>query len=121
MKTCDILSFFLVCKVMEINVDVDDEPIEEPPLDLDAAAQHWAEDWIGWKCEICFEYAKDQLGIDWQELKEECCVYTDRIDGSKWVVCDSCGCRYHLKCVTNESEQEVAKKRFYCTFGECKK
>ena len=76
---------------------------------LDPATQAYAEDCLGWKCVICNVFAKDQIGIHMQELDGETSVFTDQFDGSKWVICDKCGSKYHLKCVTSESEAKVAQ------------
>ena len=41
-------------------------------------------------------------------------------DNTKWVQCDVCMTKYHLKCVTGESEEKVEKEVFVCTFMGCK-
>ena len=49
-------------------------------------------------------------------------VFTDGIDGSKWVLCTTSKKLYHLKCVTGDTEQQIHAKRwpFTFTFNECK-
>ena len=41
-------------------------------------------------------------------------------DNTKWVRCEICQTKYHLACVTAESEEKVAKDIFVCTFMGCK-
>ena len=43
-----------------------------------------------WRCLICNKEAQDQLGIEEQFLGDGKVVFTDGIDGSKWVYCISC-------------------------------
>ena len=87
---------------------------------LHPSSQAYAEDCLGIKCFICDIPSKDPLGVHDQLLQSEKVVFTDRSDGSKWVNCDKCGKIYHLKCVTSETEQEVSKKVFVCTFNGCR-
>ena len=89
-------------------------------MDIDPVTQAYAEDCLQWQCTICNIFARDQLGLQEEEFAEDLCVYTDRFDGSKWVKCDKCNHSYHLQCVTSDSEDKVAKQRFYCTFMGCK-
>ncbi len=91
------------------------------PIELDAVTHAYAEDCLGWKCTICQLSAKDQLGLQDEWLGCDTTVYTYRFDGSKWVACDECNNKYHLKCVTHQTEEAViANGRFFCTFLECK-
>ena len=66
--------------------------------------------------------AKDQISIEDQFLADDFVIFTDGIDGSKWVFCTTCKKAYHLQCVTYESEQHIKASRwpFTCTFNECK-
>ena len=49
-------------------------------------------------------------------------VFTDAVDGSKWVFCTGCKQAYHLQCVTSCTELQLEAKGwpFTCTFNECK-
>ena len=53
----------------------------------------------GWKCYICCVEVKDQVGLEMQQIGDGI-VYTDGIDGSKWICCQKCKKTYHLECVT---------------------
>ena len=90
-------------------------------IELDPYLHAYASDSLGWKCFICNEEAKDQIGIEEQFLADYYVVFTDCIDGSKWVFCTSCKKPYHLKCVTSDSEQQIQIKGwpFTCSFNEC--
>ena len=72
----------------------------------------------GWKCYICCVEAKDQVGLEMQHIGDGV-VYTDGIDGSKWICCQKCKKTYHLECVTEHKEGEI-KSPFLCTFNECR-
>ena len=41
-----------------------------------------------WKCYICCVEAKDQVGLEMQHIGDGV-VYTDGIDGSKWICCQN--------------------------------
>ena len=88
----------------------------------DAYLQAYAVTCLGWKCFICNEEAKDQIGIQMQFLGDGQVVFTDEVDGSKWVFCTGCKQAYHLQCVTSCTEQQLEAKGwpFTCTFNECK-
>ena len=73
----------------------------------------------GWKCYICCVEAKDQVGLEMQYIGDGI-VYTDGIDGSKWISCQKCKKTYHLECVTEDKEGEI-KSPFLCTFNECRR
>ena len=90
--------------------------------DIDAFYQAYALSIFGWKCLICNNEAKDQIGIEMAWLGDEQVVYTDSIDGSKWVRCNVCKEAYHLACVTSQTEEQVEAKGwpFICTFNQCK-
>ena len=89
---------------------------------LDSYLHAHACDCLGWKCFICNGEAKDQIGIEDQFMADEYVVFTDGIDGSKWVFFSTCKKLYHLKCVTCDTEQQIHAKEwpFICTFNECK-
>ena len=72
-----------------------------------------------WKCLICSVEARDQVGLEMQHISDGV-VYTDGIDGSKWLCCNKCKKTYHLECVTSEKEESI-KFPFHCTFNECRK
>ena len=73
----------------------------------------------GWKYYICCVEAKDQVGLEMQHIGDGI-VYTDEIDGSKWICYQKCKKTYHLECVTKEKEGEI-KFPFLCTFNECRR
>ena len=77
------------------------------PIELDPYHHGYACACLGWKCYICNEEAKDQIGIEEQFLADDFVVFTDDIDRSKWVFCTTCKKAYHLQCVTYESEQHI--------------
>ena len=89
---------------------------------LDSYLHAHACDCLGLKCFICNEEAKDQIGIEDQFIADDYVVFTDSIDGSKWVFYTTCKKPYHLKCVTCDTEQQIHAKGwpFTCTFNECK-
>ena len=91
------------------------------PIELDPYQPAYASYCLGWKCFICKKEAKDQIGIEDQFLADYCVVFTDGIDGSKWVFYMTCKKAYHLKCVSSESEQHIQAKGwlFTCSFNEC--
>ena len=73
---------------------------------------------FGCKCYICSVEAKDQVGLETQHIVDGV-VYTDGIDGSKWVFCNKCKKTYHLNCVCPD-KKEPTKWPFLCSFNECK-
>ena len=77
---------------------------------LDSYLHAHACDCLGLKCFICNEEAKDQIGIKDQFMADGYVVFTDSIDGSKWVFCTICKKPYHLKCVTCDTEQQIHAK-----------
>ena len=58
---------------------------------LDFEAYHHAQlvQQFGWKCLICSVEAKDQMGLEEQHLADGV-IYTDNIDGTKWLFCNKC-------------------------------
>ena len=92
------------------------------PIELDPYQHAYACDCLGWKCFICNNEAKDQIGLEEQFLADGCIVFTDGIDDSKWVFCTTCKNAYHLKCVSCETEEQIHAKGwpFTCTFNKCR-
>ena len=90
--------------------------------DQDAYLHAYAFNCLGWKCYIYNHEAKDQIGIEMQFLGDGHVVFTDQLDGSKWVFCTKCKKSYHLQCVTSSTEQQIEAKEwpFICSFNECK-
>ena len=86
---------------------------------MDPASQTYAEDCLGWKCTICGLFAKDQVELEMQLIENEKMVLSEN-DNTKWVRWKMCLTKYHLTCVTTESEEKVAKEIFVCTFMGCK-
>ena len=91
------------------------------PIELDPYHHAYACACLGWKCYICSEEAKDQISIEDQFLADDYVIFTDGIEGSKWVFCTTCKKSYHLLCVTSESEQHIKARGwpFTCSFNEC--
>ena len=87
------------------------------PIELDPYHHAYACDCLGWKCFICNKEAKDQIGLEDQFLADGYTVFTDSIDGAKWVFCTTCKKAFHLKCVTSETEEQIHSKGwpFTCT------
>ena len=90
-------------------------------LTLDFEAYHYAQlaQQFGWKCLICSVEAKDQMGLEEQHLADGV-IYTDNINGTKWLFCNKCKNTYHLNCVCPNMEQNI-KWPFLCRFLECDK
>ena len=86
---------------------------------MDPISQAYAEDCFNWKCVICGVFANDQVELEMQFIENEKVVMSEN-DNTKWVQCDVCMTKYHLKCVTGESEEKVEKEVFVCTFMGCK-
>ena len=86
---------------------------------MDPVNQAYAEDCFSWKCMICGLFAKDQLNLAMQLIEKEKIVLSEN-DYTKWVHCEICWMKYHLKCITSESEFKVAQDLFVCTFMGCK-
>ena len=91
------------------------------PIELDPYLHAYACDCFGWKCFICNQEAKDQIGIEDQFLGDGKVVLKDGFDDSKWVFCTICKKCYHLECVTTQTEQQIEAKGwpFTCSFNEC--
>ena len=83
------------------------------PIELEPYHHAYACACRGWKCFICNGEANDQIGIQDQFLADYYVVFTDGIDGTKWVFCMSCKKAYHLQCVTSESEQQIHAKGWH--------
>ena len=86
---------------------------------MDPVNQAYAEDCFGWKCTICGLFAKDQVELEMQLIENEKIVLSEN-NNTKWVRCEICQTKYHLACITAESEEKVAKDIFVCTFMGCK-
>ena len=86
---------------------------------MDPVNQAYAEDCFGWKCTICGLFAKDQVELEMQLTENEKIVLSEN-DNTEWVRCEICQTKYHLACVTAESEEKVTKDIFVCTFMGCK-
>ena len=91
----------------------------------DSYIQAYSASIFGWKCLICSVEAKDQDGIEMQHIGSGTTIYTDSIDGTKWLCCATCRCKFHLTCVTvgtKESETQInSRGSFICTFNGCRK
>ena len=99
------------------------EMTDSKPVELDSYHHAYALSCFGWKCLVCSIEAKDQIGLEMARLGDEKVVYTDGIDGSKWVCCNGCKKCFHLSCVTGDTEEQVEARGwpFLCTFNQCKK
>ena len=78
--------------------------------DIDAFYHAYALSIFGWKCLICNIEAKDQVGIEMAWLGDEQVVYTDSIDGSKWVCCNVCKEAYHLAVLLPKLRSKLKQK-----------
>ena len=83
---------------------------DSKPVELDPYHHVYALSCFGWKCLVCSIEAKDQIGFEMAWLGDENVVYTDGIDGSKWVCCNGCQKCFHLSCVTGDTEEQVEAK-----------
>ena len=81
---------------------------------MDPVSQAYTEDCFSWKCVTCGLFAKDKLELEMQFIENEKIVLSEN-DNTKWVCCDICLMKYHLKCITSESEVKVAQDVFVCT------
>ena len=78
------------------------EMTDSKPVELDPYHHAYALSCFGWRCIVCSIEAKDQIGLEMAWLGDEKVVYTDGIDGSKWVCCNGCKKCFHLSCVTDD-------------------
>ena len=83
------------------------EMTDSKPVELDPYHHACALSCFGWKCLVCGIEAKDQIGLKMAWPGDEKVVYTDRIDGSKWLCCNGCKKCFHLSCVTGDTEEQV--------------
>ena len=72
---------------------------------------------------MCYIEVKDNIGLEIAWLSDEKVVYTDGIDGPKWVCCNGCKKCFYFSCVTSDTEQQMESGGwpFLCTFNQCRK
>lgn len=89
--------------------------------EMDEAQWKYACECLEVFCKKCGMYARDQIGVHWDLVLHDCVVTTDSVTRKKWTSCDSCNHFYHLRCITNLSEEIISQSRFYCPAEKCLK